>query len=53
VTGDRGEEEAEIRRITLQSKPRQAVCENLSKKNNHKKRAGKVDQRVVPDFKPQ
>jgi hypothetical protein len=38
VTGDRGEEEAEIRRITFQSKPRQAVCENLSKKkNNHKK----------------
>jgi hypothetical protein len=37
VTRDRGEEEAEIRRITLQSKPRQAVCENLSKKTITKK----------------
>jgi hypothetical protein len=36
VTGDRGEEEAEIRRITLQSKPRQAVCENLSQKKSQR-----------------
>jgi hypothetical protein len=30
-------QEAEIRRIVIQSQPRQIVHENLSKKNHHKK----------------
>jgi hypothetical protein len=32
-----GTKEAEIRKITVQSQPRQTVCETLSQKINHKK----------------
>jgi hypothetical protein len=47
-------QEAEIRRIAVQSQPGQIVCETLSqKKQNHKKRAGGVAQGVGPEFKPQ
>jgi hypothetical protein len=31
-------QEAEIRRIVVQSQPRQIVCENLSQKTLHKRR---------------
>jgi hypothetical protein len=46
-------QEAEIRRIAVQSKPRQIVCENLSQKNPSQKRAGGVAQGAGPQFKPQ
>jgi hypothetical protein len=46
-------QEAEIRRILVQSQSRQIVCETLSQKNStHKKRAGGVAQGVGPEFKP-
>jgi hypothetical protein len=35
-------QEAEIRRIMVQSQPGQIVGETLSRKNLHKKRAGRV-----------
>jgi hypothetical protein len=44
--------EAEIRRIVVQSQPRQIVCEILSRKNPQKKRAGGMTQSVGPEFKP-
>jgi hypothetical protein len=40
-------QEAEIRRIVVQSQPRQIVHETLSQKNPLQKRAG-----VGPEFKP-
>jgi hypothetical protein len=46
-------QEAEIRRITLQSQPRQMVHEDLYRKKNHKKRAGRVAGGVGPEFNPQ
>jgi hypothetical protein len=48
-------QEAEIRRITIQSQPRQIVHKTLSGKNpSHiKKRAGGVASGVGPKFKPQ
>jgi hypothetical protein len=47
-------QEAEIRRIAVQSQPRQIVCETLSrKKKNHKKRVGGVAQGVGPEFNSQ
>jgi hypothetical protein len=46
-------QEAEIRRIAVQSQPRQIVCETLSPKNPSQKRAGRVAQVVDPEFKPQ
>jgi hypothetical protein len=47
-------QEAKIRRIVVQSQPRQIVCETLSqKKNPSLKRAGGVAQGVSPEIKPQ
>jgi hypothetical protein len=46
-------QEAEIRRIEIQSQPRQIVCETLSQKNPSKNRASGVAQGEVPEFKPQ
>jgi hypothetical protein len=46
-------QEAEIKRISVRSQPRQTVHETLSQKNHHKKRAGGVAQGVGPEFKPQ
>jgi hypothetical protein len=46
-------QEAEIRRIAVQSQPRQIVPEMLSQKNSSQKRAGRVAQGVDPGFKPQ
>jgi hypothetical protein len=43
----------EIRRIVVQSQPRQIVCETLSQKHPTQKKAGKVGQGVGPEFKPQ
>jgi hypothetical protein len=46
-------QEAEIRRITVRSQPRQIVGETLSRKNPSQKRAGRVAQNVNPEFKLQ
>jgi hypothetical protein len=47
-------QEAEIRRIVVQSQPRQIIHETLSQKNpSQKKRAGGVAQGVLFEFKPQ
>jgi hypothetical protein len=46
-------QEAEIRRITVRSQPRQIVLETLSQKNPLHKRAGGVAQGVSPEFKSQ
>jgi hypothetical protein len=46
-------QEAEIRRITVQSQPRQTVHETLSLKKKSQKRASGVTQGVGPKFKPQ
>jgi hypothetical protein len=47
-------QEAEIRRITVQSQPRQTVRETLSQKTlSQKKWAGGVAQGKGPEFKPQ
>jgi hypothetical protein len=46
-------QEAEIRRIAVQSQPRQIVHETLSRKTLHKNRAGGVAQGEGPEFKPQ
>jgi hypothetical protein len=48
-------QEAEIRRIMVQSHLRQIVCEmgeTLAQKSNHKRASG-VAQGVGPEFKPQ
>jgi hypothetical protein len=46
-------QEAEIRRIKVQSQPGQLVCETLSQNTLHKKTsAGGVAQGVGPEFKP-
>jgi hypothetical protein len=46
-------QEAEIRRITVQSQGRQVVHKTLSRKNpSHTKKAGGVAQDVGPEFKP-
>jgi UDP-N-acetylglucosamine:LPS N-acetylglucosamine transferase len=45
--------EAEIRRITVRSQPRQIVHETLSRKNPSQKRASRVAQGVGLEFKPQ
>jgi glutamine amidotransferase-like uncharacterized protein len=42
-----------IRRIEIQSQPRQIVHKTLSRKTLHKKRTGGVAQGVGPEFKPQ
>jgi hypothetical protein len=46
-------QEAEIRRIMVQSQPEQIVVKTVSWKNPSQKRAGGVAQSVVPEFKPQ
>jgi hypothetical protein len=46
-------QEAEIRRIVVQSQPRQIVLETLSQKNPLQKRTGGVAQGAGPEFKPQ
>jgi hypothetical protein len=46
-------QEAEIRRIVVQSQPRQIVLETLSQKNPPQKRTGGVAQGEGPEFKPQ
>jgi hypothetical protein len=45
-------QEADIRRIVVQSQPRQTVQETLSWKNTSQKRAGGVAQSVGLEFKP-
>jgi hypothetical protein len=46
-------QEAQIRRIAVQSQPRQIVGETLSRKKNHKNWAGGVAQREGLEFKLQ
>jgi hypothetical protein len=46
-------QEAEIRRITVQSQPGQIECDTQSRKNPAQKRAGGVTQGIGPEFKPQ
>jgi hypothetical protein len=46
-------QEAEIRRIKIQSQPRQIVHETLSQNDQSQKRTGGVAQGVGPEFKPQ
>jgi hypothetical protein len=46
-------QEAEIRRIEVQSQTRQIVHETLPRKNPSQKRAGGVAHGVGPEFKPQ
>jgi hypothetical protein len=46
-------QEAEDRRITVQSQPGQIVSETLSRKNRSHKRAGGVPQDADPELKPQ
>jgi hypothetical protein len=47
-------QEAEVRRISVQSQPGHIVCKKiLSQKNPPQKRAGGVAQSVSPEFKPQ
>jgi hypothetical protein len=46
-------QEAEIRRITVQSQPRQIVLKSLSQKTLHKSRAGGMAQGEGPEFKHQ
>jgi hypothetical protein len=46
-------QEAEIRRIAVQSQPGQIVHETLPRKKTFTKRAGGVAQGVGPEFKPQ
>jgi hypothetical protein len=47
-------QEAEVRRITVQSQPGQIIRETLSqRKKKHKNRASRVAQGVGPEFKPQ
>jgi hypothetical protein len=45
-------QEAEIRRTSVQSQPRQMVPEILSRKKPSQERAGTVAQGVGPEFKP-
>jgi hypothetical protein len=45
-------QEAEIRRIVVQSQPRQIVHSTLSWKNPSQKSAGEVAQGVGPEFRP-
>jgi hypothetical protein len=46
-------QEAEIRRMVVQSQPGQIVHKTLSQKTLHKKRAGGVALGEGPEFKPQ
>jgi hypothetical protein len=44
-------QDAQIRRIEVQSQPRPTVCETLSQQNPSQKRTGGVAQGVGPEFK--
>jgi hypothetical protein len=46
-------QEAEIRKITVQSQPRETVHKTLSRKNPIQSSAGGVTQGVSSEFKPQ
>jgi hypothetical protein len=46
-------QEAEIRRIVVQSEPRQILHNTLSRENPSQKKAGGEAQGVHPEFKPQ
>jgi hypothetical protein len=46
-------QEAEIRRIVIQSQPRKIVHKTLSQKNSSQKWAGGVVRGVGPEFEPQ
>jgi hypothetical protein len=46
-------QEADIRKITVRSQPRQIVCKTLSQKYPSQKTAGGAAQDVDPEFKPQ
>jgi hypothetical protein len=46
-------QEAKIRRIMVQSQPRQIVRETLSQTKLSRKRAGGMAQGVIPDVMPQ
>jgi hypothetical protein len=46
-------QEAEIRRITVGSQPRQIVFETLPQRKPSQKKTGGVAQGVGPEFKPQ
>jgi hypothetical protein len=46
-------QEAGIRRVTVQSQPRQTVWETLSQKHPSQKKASEVAQGVGPELKPQ
>jgi hypothetical protein len=46
-------QEAEIRRVAVQSQPRQIVHKILSQKTLHINRAGRVAQGEGPEIKPQ
>jgi hypothetical protein len=46
-------QEAQMKRIEIQSQPGQIVLETLSQKNLSQKRAGGVAQGEGPEFKPQ
>jgi hypothetical protein len=46
-------QEADIWKISFPSLPGQIVHKTLSQKNLSQKRAGGMDQGVVPEFKPQ
>jgi hypothetical protein len=46
-------QEAEIRRIVVQSQPGKIVQDPILKKKKSQKRAGGVSQGVCPEFKPQ
>jgi hypothetical protein len=46
-------QEAEIRRILVQSQPGQIVLKTLCQKISSQKRAGGVAQGILPDFKLQ
>jgi hypothetical protein len=48
-----GTQEAEIRRIIVQSHPGQVVLETYLKTNPSQKRASGVAQGIHPEFKPQ
>jgi hypothetical protein len=52
-TCDLATQEAEIRRIEVQSQPRQTVLEILSQKYCLQKRASGGSQSAGPEFKPQ
>jgi hypothetical protein len=46
-------QEADIRRIMVQSQPKQIVHKTLSQKHSSQKRTSGVTQGVSPEFKPQ